>query len=95
MNIVIDSNVFVSSFFWKGNPRKVFDRAIDGIDELFITDEILNEVKNVMGRKKFCVKEHEIDDYINIIEQFSQKIYHDSTFENISRDKNDNKILKY
>jgi putative PIN family toxin of toxin-antitoxin system len=94
MKIVIDSNIFVSSFFWKGNPRKVFDRVIDGFDELYITDEILNEIKNVMSRKKFDIKRHEIDDYINIIEQFSQKIIHDNEFENISRDKDDNIILK-
>ena len=34
MKIVIDSNIFISSFFWKGNPRKIFDRVIDGLDEI-------------------------------------------------------------
>ena len=49
MKIVIDSNVFVSSFFWKGNPRRIFDRVIDGFDELFFTDEIISEIKYVMS----------------------------------------------
>ena len=94
MKIVIDSNIFVSSFFWKGNPRKVFDRVTNGIDELYITDEILEEIRNVMYRKKFDVEKHEIDDYIKIIDYFSQKIIHNGKIENISRDIDDNKILK-
>jgi len=43
MKIVIDSNIFVSSFYYAGNPRKVFDRVTDGLDELFITDDILTK----------------------------------------------------
>ncbi|MCL2293836.1 MAG: putative toxin-antitoxin system toxin component, PIN family [Spirochaetes bacterium] len=94
MKIVIDSNIFVSSFFWKGNPRKVFDRVIDGFDELYITDDILEEIKSVMSRKKFDLEKNEIDDYLKIIENFSRKITHNDTIENISRDLDDNKILK-
>jgi putative PIN family toxin of toxin-antitoxin system len=94
VKIVIDSNVFISSFFWKGNPRKVFDRVIDGLDELFIIDEILHEIKDVMSREKFIVEITEINDYLKIIEQFSQKIPHNKIFENVSRDSDDNKILK-
>ena len=37
MRIVIDSNVFISSFFWGGHPREIFDRVLNGLDELFIT----------------------------------------------------------
>jgi hypothetical protein len=33
MKIVLDSNIFVSSFCWKGNPRKVFERVTNGLDE--------------------------------------------------------------
>ena len=94
MKIVIDTNIFVSSFFWKGNPRKVFDRVIDGFDELFITDEILNEIKSVMSKEKFNLEKHEVEDYIKIIEHFSHKIFFDNEIENISRDPDDNKILK-
>ncbi|GMO20065.1 MAG: hypothetical protein Ta2A_27110 [Treponemataceae bacterium] len=36
MKVVIDINIFISSFFWKGNPRKVVNRARDGIDKLYM-----------------------------------------------------------
>ena len=94
MKIVIDSNIFVSSFFWKGNPRKIFDRVIDGFDELFITNDILEEIREVLSRDKFDAETKEIDDYIKIIENYSQKIVHNNIIENVSRDIDDNKILK-
>jgi predicted nucleic acid-binding protein len=62
MKIVLDSNIFVSSFYWKGNPRKVFERVTNGLDELYITDEILNEIFTVMSRKKFDSNPMEIEE---------------------------------
>ena len=94
MKIVLDSNIFVSSFFWEGNPRKVFDRVTNGLDELCITDDILKEISTVMAREKFGLEKEKIEDYIKVIEHFSTKIIHDNEIENISRDMDDNKILK-
>jgi putative PIN family toxin of toxin-antitoxin system len=94
MKVVLDSNIFVSSFFWKGNPRKVFDRVTNGLDELYITDEILQEIAAVMSRKKFDAKTNEIEDYVGIIESYSIKLFPQNKAEEISRDIDDNKILE-
>jgi putative PIN family toxin of toxin-antitoxin system len=94
MKIVIDSNIFVSSFFWGGNPRKVFDRVTNGLDELYITDDILDEINGVMSREKFDLEKQKIEEYKNVIEHFSIKLFPDENVENISRDIEDNKILK-
>jgi putative PIN family toxin of toxin-antitoxin system len=94
MKIVIDSNVFISSFFWSGNPQKIFDRVINGLDELFITDEIIEEITSVMGSRKFNTNRSEIEDYIKIIEKYSKKTVSKNVPESISRDKDDDKILQ-
>ena len=94
MKVVLDSNIFVSSFFWKGNPRKVFDRVTNGVDELFITDEILDEITRVMSRKKFDLNINEINDYVNVIESYSIKLICKSNLKKISRDTDDDKILQ-
>ena len=94
MKIVIDTNVFVSSFFWGGNPKEVFERVVNGFDELFITDEIIKEIKFVMNCRKFNVNSSEIDDYIKIIEKYSRTIISKSVPESISRDQGDDKILQ-
>jgi len=55
MKIVLDINIFVSSFFWGGNPRKIMERVIDGKDKLFTCKEILEETAVVLSRPKFNV----------------------------------------
>jgi putative PIN family toxin of toxin-antitoxin system len=94
MKTVLDSNIFISSFYWKGNPRKVFERAVNSLDELYITDEILNEIYEVMSQRKFGSSQNEIKDYIKIIESFSIKLFPAGEAEKISRDNDDNKILQ-
>jgi len=94
MKIVIDSNVFVSSFFWGGYPREVFERVINGFDELYITDEIIKEIKSVMKSRKFDVNNIEIEDYTRIIEKYSRKIMSTNIPKSISRDNDDDKILQ-
>jgi len=94
MKIVLDSNILVSSFYWVGNPRKVFDRVTNGLDELYITDEILREITSVMSEKKFDTSIEEIKEYVKIIESCSIKLSPRNNPEKISRDEDDNKILQ-
>jgi len=94
MRIVIDSNIFISSFFWGGHPREIFERVINGLDELFTTDEIINEITSVMNSGKFAVSSNEIKAYVKIIEKYSKKVVSKNAPKPISRDKNDDKILQ-
>jgi putative PIN family toxin of toxin-antitoxin system len=94
VKIVIDSNIFVSSFFWGGYPREVFERVINGLDELYITDEIIKEITSVMNSSKFNANSSEIEDYIKIIEKYSKRIVSKNVLESTSRDKDDDKILQ-
>ena len=47
--VVIDTNVFVSSFF-VGVPRKVIELWLDGVFILCLSGEILEEYVDVLGR---------------------------------------------
>jgi len=49
MNIVIDTNVFISSFFG-GNPKKVVDLWRTGKVKICVTNEILEEYYEVLER---------------------------------------------
>jgi len=93
MKIVLDANVFISSFFWGGNPRTIVERVIAGKDELFVTKEILDEIENVVGRPKFHASKNEIDYFINSIEEIGNKITPKKRITNGSRDKSDNKYI--
>jgi putative PIN family toxin of toxin-antitoxin system len=94
MKIVLDANIFISSFFWGGNPRTVFERIIAGRDELFVTKEILEEIEDVMERPKFHADKDDIQYYINSIEEIGNKITPGKHIKNGSRDKSDNKYIE-
>jgi len=94
MKIVLDANIFISSFFWGGNPRLVLERVIKGIDELFITKEILDEIELVMGRPKFHTDKEKIAFFISSIEEIGNKVVPKKQINNGSRDKTDNKYLE-
>jgi putative PIN family toxin of toxin-antitoxin system len=85
MKIVLDANIFISSFFWGGNPRTVLERVISGRDELFISREILNEIH---------AGENDINYFINSIEEIANKIVPERRIDNGSRDKADNKYIE-
>jgi len=94
MKIVLDTNIFVSAYLHNGNPRKVYHRVVNGLDELYITDDILMELHKVLLRKKFDIGINEVEDFVNIIESYSIKVICQNEPENISRDIDDNKILQ-
>jgi putative PIN family toxin of toxin-antitoxin system len=93
MKIVLDANIFISSFFWGGNPRAILERVIAGIDALFITKEIVDEIEDVMRRSKFHADEEGIRYYIHSIEEIGNKITPKKMIKNGSRDKSDNKYI--
>ena len=64
MKLVLDTNIFISLFFWGGNPRKLMTRIIEGKDTLFVSNEILHEVFSVMARPKFNVSHRQIIHFI-------------------------------
>ena len=94
MKTVLDANIFISSFFWDGNPRKVIKRIITGIDILFITKEILDEIEGVIGRPKFHASKDEIYYFINSIEEIGNIITPKKRIKNGSRNKSDNKYIE-
>ncbi|GHV72688.1 hypothetical protein AGMMS49928_30040 [Spirochaetia bacterium] len=94
MKVVIDINIFVSSFFWKGNPRKVIARVIEGVDELYITKEILEQISDVMNRPKFNADKESIEYYIKSIEEIANELIIDIKIRDGSRDIDDNIILE-
>jgi putative PIN family toxin of toxin-antitoxin system len=94
MKVVIDINIFVSSFLWEGNPKKVVVRAIEGTDELYITKEILEQISEVMNRPKFKIDKESINYYIKSIEEIANEIICTIKIQDGSRDIDDNIILE-
>jgi len=94
MKIVMDTNIFISAFYWGGNPQKIIDRIIEGLDELYISNEILNEIASVMTRSKFKTSPEIIERYIKTIEKIGKKVFITGKIKGICRDKDDDSIIE-
>jgi putative PIN family toxin of toxin-antitoxin system len=89
MRLVIDTNIFISAFYWGGTPQKIIDRVIEGTDKLFISENILNEIAAVMARPKFKSSFEIIEKYIHSIKKFSRTISVTGNIKGVCRDKDD------
>ena len=94
MKLVLDSNIFISAFYWGGKPQQILDRIVLGLDELYITNEILDEIEEVMARPNFKTAPQTIDVYIKAIEKIGKKIFTSGKITGICRDKDDDAIIE-
>ena len=93
MKLVLDTNIFISSFFW-GNPRKIMIRIIDGKDTLFFSNEILREIFFVMTRPKFNMSHSQINLFVDSIEEVACHVTSLGVIQGVCRDSDDDKILE-
>jgi putative PIN family toxin of toxin-antitoxin system len=94
MKLVLDTNIYISSYYFGGNPRKILERIIDGMDELYIAKEILEEIDSVMVRSKFKTAANDVAYFIRMIEEIANLVIIKGYVKNVCRDKDDDKILE-
>ncbi|MDR1243672.1 MAG: putative toxin-antitoxin system toxin component, PIN family [Endomicrobium sp.] len=94
MKIACDTNIFISAFYFGGSPKIILERAVEGIDTLYIAKEIIEEIFDVMSRPKFKTDIIYIEHFINFIQEIANNIRIKGNLNNISRDVDDNKILE-
>ena len=56
MRAVIDHNLFVSGLLWPGKPGRLLAAVADGQIRLFLTQELLTELREVLQREKFAAR---------------------------------------
>ena len=71
--VVLDTNIFISAAFWKGNPHIILEKAIDHQFDLFVSQEIIAEIKEALTLD-FSLRETEIDIYIESVINFAQLV---------------------
>jgi len=54
MRLVVDTNVLVSAFLWKGTPGRLIELASDAEIQLFTSGALLDELAEVLHRKKLA-----------------------------------------
>lgn len=93
LRIVPDTNIFISSIFWKGNPNKIIVAASEGKTKVLTSMKVIEELRTALGRD-FHVPEERINEIISNIVSFSELVETKTIVDLIKDDPSDNKFLE-
>lgn len=88
--IVIDTNVLISAFGWRGIPQLVLNTVIEGESELLMSTEQLEEVKGVLERLHITAPEEKVE----LLQKISTPVHLSKQLHVIHEDPADNIILE-
>ena len=93
INVVLDTNVFISSIFWTGNPHRIVELALDKTIQVYTSLEILTELERVL-KNSFKQDTQFIERQIALILEYALVIQTNQRVEIIKEDQDDNKIIE-
>ena len=91
--VVLDTNILISALGWKGKPRLIFEKVLNGELELILSDKQLEEIINVLNYPKFNFNDDQKSKFINILLEVSTLIKLNKIVDIIKEDPDDNIIL--
>ena len=92
--VVLDSNVFISAVLFGGKPRAILNLAIEGLFEIAISDDILEEIKGVMEGKKFRFSKKIVYALMREVEDLAELVEPKERIEAVPADPEDNRVLE-
>ncbi|MBP6825069.1 MAG: putative toxin-antitoxin system toxin component, PIN family [Saprospiraceae bacterium] len=92
MKIVLDTNIFISAFVFRGKAAAVFDHCALR-EELFVSQWILDELAQKL-RSKFNIKEGDVLEMLSLITEKSSLVQPHTPLPSACRDVDDNNILQ-
>jgi len=67
MKIVLDTNTVISGIFWEGAPRQILNLARSGAFTLCTSPDLLAELADVLGRKKFSARLEQVNTSVDTL----------------------------
>jgi len=94
MEIVLDTNVLISAIVFGGKPRKILEAVIRGELTLFLSEDILDELKAVLQRPKFGFPSEVIRTILAELHTIGTIVTPSKRIFAIQEDPDDNRILE-
>ena len=92
--VVLDTNILISALGWKGNPRIIFNKVIDGEFELVLSHKQLSELLRVLSYPKFKFSSEQKDRFLSILLGIVMLVKTKHSINVIKEDPDDNVILE-
>ena len=90
----LDTNILISALGWKGNPKQVFDKILNGEVELVISDEQFAELSEALDYPKFQFTEEQKNRFKALILELAMFVRPMEKIDVIKEDPDDNMILE-
>ncbi|MDP2755511.1 MAG: putative toxin-antitoxin system toxin component, PIN family [Nitrospirota bacterium] len=92
--VVLDTNVTIAAFFWKGHPRAIYDLIRDRKVVMLLSSDIEKEFIRVLCYSKFGLPSKEIPPFIRNLRGHAEFVETTSRFSVIEADHTDNIFLE-
>jgi len=93
--VVIDTNVLVSSLLKpKSKAREIYRLALRGKIKLYISEDLLNELKRVLEYPKFEIEKLQKETFLKNLQRVATFVYPKQSIDVIKEDSPDNRFLE-
>ena len=92
--VVLDTNVTISAFFWKGHPRTVFQLVGTGEIIMLVSADMESEFIRVLGYRKFGLSAAEMVPFIGHIRNRAEFVETDRKLSVVAADPTDNVFIE-
>ena len=92
--VVFDTNVLVSATLSKGKPYTVLELAECEEVTSIMSQDIVNELDDVLGRERLPFEREQIDEFVGKVLSTSEMVTPETNLEVIEDDPDDDKILE-
>lgn len=92
--VVLDTNIIVSAFGWRGGPHQILLRCIAGDFHLHLSPALLQETTRVLAYPKFGFKKSQIDESAALIVEIATMVNPSFTLNLVAADPSDNRVLE-
>lgn len=93
MRILFDTNTLISAAIAKGKPRKLLLKALAKEFVVISSNELLEELRDVIARPKFRLSSFEVHKFVNTVRKTVKIVKVKSDFKVVKEDPDDDKIL--
>ncbi|MEM0201320.1 MAG: putative toxin-antitoxin system toxin component, PIN family [Candidatus Micrarchaeaceae archaeon] len=93
IKIVVDTNIFISAILFDGIPGKIIELGLEGKIQILISQEILEELTNVL-QNKFNFQIDMVKSINSFIKEFVVIIYPGKKIKVIQNKESDNRVLE-
>jgi putative PIN family toxin of toxin-antitoxin system len=94
LRVTCDTNIYISGLNFSGNPRRVLEMAEEGQIHLSISDDIINEIDEVLRRPKFGWPAEEIHRALRAITRFTEHVEPKQRIDVVKDDPDDDRVLE-